>query len=122
MAVKQMSVRIQSGGGVEAGSGPPAMSDLLAVLQALGDPMRLSIVRCLAEGGERPCGSLGLPIAKATLTHHLHILRAAGLILQRDVGTRRMTRLDSEGMEQRFPGLLASVLAAPLPARCSTRS
>ena len=92
--------------------------DLLAVLQALGDPMRLAVVRCLADGGERPCGGLGLAIAKPTLTHHLQVLRAAGLILQREEGTRRMTRLDTEGMERRFPGLLASVLASPASPPC----
>lgn len=89
--------------------------DLIDVLQALGDDIRLAIVRCLAEGGERTCGSLAMPISKSTLTHHLHVLRDAGIISQREEGTRRMTRLNREGLEQRFPGLLASVLAASAP-------
>jgi DNA-binding transcriptional ArsR family regulator len=86
---------------------------VIGVLQALSDPMRLAIVRRLAAGSECACGALGMPISKSTLTHHLHILRAAGVILQREEGTRRMTSLDRDGLERRFPGLLDSVLAAP---------
>jgi DNA-binding transcriptional ArsR family regulator len=97
-------------------AGPPAAPDLIGVLQALGDPMRLAIVRRLAESGERTCGGLAMPISKSTLTHHLHVLRAAGVILQRHEGTCRITSLDRDGMEQRFPGLLDSVLAAPAVA------
>ena len=86
---------------------------VVGVLQALADPMRLAIVRRLASGIECPCGALGLPISKSTLTHHLHVLRAAGIIVQREEGTRRMTSLDREALGRRFPGLLDAILAAP---------
>jgi DNA-binding transcriptional ArsR family regulator len=86
---------------------------VMGVLQALADPVRLAIVRRLAAGSECACGALGVPVSKSTLTHHLHVLRAAGLIVQREDGTRRMTSLDREGMEHRYPGLLGSVLDAP---------
>ncbi|PWU24937.1 MAG: transcriptional regulator [Candidatus Rokuibacteriota bacterium] len=94
-------------------SGPPrgALS-LAAVLAALSDPVRLEIVCRLANGHERSCGSLGLPIAKSTLTHHLKVLREAGVIVQRPVGTSRMTCLRRKDLDARFPGLLDSVLTA----------
>jgi DNA-binding transcriptional ArsR family regulator len=92
---------------------PHLHAGIIGVLQALADPMRLAIVRRLAAGSECACGALGMPISKSTLTHHLHVLRAAGIIVQREEGTRRMTSLDRDGLERRFPGLLESVLAAP---------
>jgi DNA-binding transcriptional ArsR family regulator len=85
---------------------------LASVLAALSDPVRLEIVVTLAGGGERSCGSLGLPIAKSTLTHHLKVLREAGVIVQRPVGTTRLTALRRKDLDARFPGLLDSVLKA----------
>jgi len=92
----------------------PARGDmtLAPVLAALSDPVRLRIVCMLATGPERSCGSFGLPIAKSTLTHHLKVLREAGMIVQRPVGTSRMTCLRKKDLDARFPGLLDSVLAA----------
>ena len=86
---------------------------VVGVLEALADPMRMAIVRRLASGIECPCGLLGLPISKSTLTHHLHVLHAAGIVIKREEGTRRMISLDREGMERRYPGLLDAILAAP---------
>jgi DNA-binding transcriptional ArsR family regulator len=88
---------------------------VVGVLEALADPMRMAIVRRLATGVECPCGWLGLPITKSTLTHHLHVLQAAGIVVKRVDGTRRMVSLDREGMQRRYPGLLDAVLAAPDP-------
>lgn len=94
-------------------SGPARGEMALApVLTALSDPVRLKIVCMLASGCELSCGSFGLPIAKSTLTHHLRVLRDAGVITQRPVGTSRMTCLRREDLDARFPGLLDSVLAA----------
>src|SRR5919109_3527291 len=101
------------GGAARKLGGPPRGDlSLAAVLAALSDPVRLKIVCMLAGGGERPCGSFGLPIAKSTLTHHLKVLRDAGVIGQRPEGTTRMTYLRRKDLEVRFPGLLDSVLAA----------
>jgi DNA-binding transcriptional ArsR family regulator len=94
-------------------SGPPRGDlSLAAVLAALSDPVRLEIVCRLAKGHERSCASLGLPIPKSTLTHHLKVLREAGVIVQRPVGTSRMTCLRRKDLDARFPGLLDSVLTA----------
>jgi DNA-binding transcriptional ArsR family regulator len=103
----------------ETPDSPPLEPGVVGVLQALADPMRLAIVRRLAAGDECPCGALGLPISKSTLSHHLHVLRAAGVVVQRGDGTRRLTSLDREGLDRRFPGLVDALLAAPGPdLRC----
>ncbi len=91
----------------------PATADieLTAVLAALSDPIRLDIVSQLAEAGEeRTCGSFGLPIAKSTATHHFRVLREAGLVASREEGTRKFNRLRRDELDQRFPGLLDSIL------------
>src|SRR5438067_10963940 len=85
--------------------------ELAAVLHALSDPMRLQIVAKLAAaGGERTCNSFDLPIVKSTCTHHFKVLREAGLIHQRVVGTSRVNSLRREDLDARFPGLLEAVL------------
>ncbi len=88
---------------------------LPAILHALSDPVRLRIVSLLAEGGEQTCGSFGLPIAKSTCSHHFRVLREAGVVAQRVDGKCRYNRLRSDELEQRFPGLLDSVLRAQGP-------
>jgi DNA-binding transcriptional ArsR family regulator len=91
----------------------PAEIELPAVLHALSDPVRLQIVTELAGAdAERTCGSLELPVAKSTCTHHFKVLREAGVIRQRQEGTTRLTSLRREDLEARFPGLLATVLRA----------
>jgi DNA-binding transcriptional ArsR family regulator len=94
-------------------SGPArGQMSLAPVLAALSDPVRLEIVCMLATGPERSCGSFGVPIAKSTLAYHLKVLREAGVIVQRPVGTSRMTCLRKKDLDARFPGLLDSVLTA----------
>ena len=89
--------------------------DLPTVLHALSDPMRLRIVAALAEtGGERSCSSFELPIVKSTCTHHFKVLREAGVIRQRVVGTKRVNTLRRRELERRFPGLLDSILRAAI--------
>jgi DNA-binding transcriptional ArsR family regulator len=95
---------------------------IATVLHALSDPQRLRIVKNLAENPQpRRCGEFGLCVTKSTLTHHFRVLREAGLIDQREVGTARLNSLRREDLDARFPGLLDAVLAgageetAPLP-------
>ena len=86
---------------------------LVSVLAAMGDPIRLSIVRTLsAIGGEQAWSKFDLPIAQSTLSHHLKVLRTAGVIQNRQEGTRCFVSLRKKELNQRFPGLLASVLRA----------
>jgi DNA-binding transcriptional ArsR family regulator len=86
--------------------------ELAEVLHALSDPVRLRIVAELAKDGECTCGSFDLPVTKSTGTHHFKVLREAGVIRQRQVGTTRPTSLRREDLEARFPGLLKTILAS----------
>ena len=90
------------------------------VLAALADPLRLEIVRALAEATEpRACGSFDLPVTKSTKTHHFRVLREAGVTLTEARGTARLISLRREDLDARFPGLLDAVLetaAVPLPS------
>ena len=86
--------------------------ELAAVLHALSDPLRLSIVRDLAEAGSCNCGAFAVPVAKSTLSHHLKVLREAGVTLTEPTGTQRVVSLRAEDLNARFPGLLDAVLAA----------
>jgi DNA-binding transcriptional ArsR family regulator len=86
---------------------PDAVS-LTTALAALADPVRLQLVRELAGSAdwERTCGSFDVPVGKAALSYHFGILRAAGLIEQRDAGLKRANRLRRAEFDRRFPGLL----------------
>lgn len=80
------------------------------VLHALSDPVRLEIVRSLDEEDELPCGGVDAPVSKSTLSHHLKVLRDAGITHTRAEGTQRLVSLRVHELEARFPGLLSCVL------------
>ncbi len=85
---------------------------LADVLHALSDPVRLELVRALKSSGELSCGRLGAPVSKSTLSHHLKVLRDAGVTWTRAEGTQRLVSLRVDDLEARFPGLLECVLSA----------
>src|ERR1043165_4550628 len=96
--------------------GHPARDEmeLGAVLSALADPLRRKVIRDLTgepAGTARPCSSFGLPVSKATRTHHFKVLRLAGLVRQVDRGNSRMATLRREDLDARFPGLLTLIAA-----------
>jgi DNA-binding transcriptional ArsR family regulator len=66
---------------------------------ALGDPNRRAIVELLA-GGDRSVQELAdaLPISRPAVSRHLRLLKDAGLVSGRAVGTRRLYRLHDEGI------------------------
>jgi DNA-binding transcriptional ArsR family regulator len=80
------------------------------VLHALSDPLRLSIVAALRKGEERGWGEFDAQVAPSTLSHHMKVLRMAGLIRNRRDGTRCQISLRPD-IEARFPGLLATITA-----------
>lgn len=92
----------------------PDKSDisLECVLYALGDPVRLEIVKRLAAEQELSCAAIDAPVAKSTLSHHFKILREAGVIYCRKQGTQHMNSLRREDLSDRFPGLLDTILKA----------
>jgi DNA-binding transcriptional ArsR family regulator len=67
-------------------------------------------VRSLAGGLETSCGEIGVPVSKSTLSHHLRVLRDAGVTQTRAEGVHRFVSLRMADIDQRFPGLLACVL------------
>jgi DNA-binding transcriptional ArsR family regulator len=67
--------------------------------QALGNPQRRAIVQLLARG-ERSVQDLAdeLPISRPAVSRHLKLLSRAGLVCDEASGTRRMYRLQDEGI------------------------
>ena len=88
----------------------PEQLTLPALLHALSDPVRLQIVRSLQDGAEHSCGALDVPVSKSTLSHHLKVLRDAGLTHTRVDGVQRLVSLRRDDVDARFPGLLSCVL------------
>jgi DNA-binding transcriptional ArsR family regulator len=93
---------------------PPLSSvPLASALHALSDPARLEMVARLAATDGLNCAGIGpcASVPKSTLSHHLSVLRSAGLIETVVVGRERVNTLRRGDFEARFPGLLAAVLA-----------
>ncbi|MEO3876331.1 metalloregulator ArsR/SmtB family transcription factor [Nonomuraea sp. B12E4] len=86
--------------------------DLAAVLYALGDPVRLGLVRLMAADGEVPCSPEHLNVPRSTLSNHWRVLREAGITSTRSEGKARFMRLRRDDLEARFPGVLETILAA----------
>lgn len=82
-------------------------------MYALSDPTRLEIVARLANTGRKmTCGEFDLNRPKSSMSHHFKILRAAGLVETLIEGTEHMNTLRVDEIEQKFPGVLQSVLRA----------
>jgi DNA-binding transcriptional ArsR family regulator len=87
--------------------------ELVDVLHALADPVRLQLVGILdAADGAISCGEIPLPVSKSTGSHHLKVLREAGIVRAHVDGTRRYYSLRRDDLEARFPGLLESITRA----------
>ena len=83
--------------------------DLATIMRTVGDPVRLAIVRELADGREQACSALQarLGIPASTGSYHLRLLREAGVTRTRAEGTTRWISLRGDDLESRFPGLVA---------------
>ena len=68
-------------------------------LTALGDPTRRAIFERLGRG-PLPVGELAkeLPVSRPAVSQHLKVLKDAGLVTDRAVGTRRVYRLNPVGV------------------------
>jgi DNA-binding transcriptional ArsR family regulator len=71
-----------------------------AVLDALGDRTRREIMERLRDG-PLPVGVLAdtLAVGRPAVSQHLKVLKQAGLVTDEAAGTRRMYRLNHEGLE-----------------------
>ncbi|MFE7797144.1 ArsR/SmtB family transcription factor [Nocardia sp. NPDC057440] len=88
--------------------------DLVRVLSALADPVRLELVRALAGVCEPlSCGvdKFDVEITAATLSHHWKVLRDSGVTTTFASGRNRLVELRRDDLAERFPGLLDAVLA-----------
>ncbi len=66
---------------------------------ALGDPTRKAIFELLANRPRAVVELAGeLPISRPAVSQHLRALKQAGLVIDRSVGTRRIYRVDPDGL------------------------
>ncbi len=94
---------------------------LAGVLYALGDPVRLEIVKSLSEQGELSCAALDCEVPKSTMSHHLRVLREAGVLFCRKEGTQHLNSLRQSDLDALFPGLLEVVLRSVGQVSCPLR-
>lgn len=73
---------------------------LVAMLKALGNPIRFGIVKLLAERNECICGEIveATPLAQSTVSQHLKVLKDAGLVAGEIEGPATCYCLDAEGL------------------------
>lgn len=66
---------------------------------ALGDPTRKAIFELLLDH-PRAVGELAseLPVSRPAVSQHLRVLKDAGLVVDRPVGTRRIYRVEPDGL------------------------
>ena len=84
----------------------------LAALRALADPVRLAVVDELARDGACACELRArLELSAPLLSHHLKVLREAGLVRTRKAGRRLEVELDREALA-RLSGSLVREPAA----------
>lgn len=86
---------------------------LAQVLHGFADPARLHMVRTLQELGECQCSVVyaGLGLSKSNASHHFRVLRESGILRRTQRGSQQYAALRATELQDRFPGLLASVLA-----------
>ena len=94
------------------------------VMRALGHPVRLSILRILAEKQQSECCCTDvtecLPLAQSTVSQHIKVLLDAGLVERSPRGTRNCYSLNSARLEALqgafsglFTGLVTDLVAVP---------
>src|SRR5438045_526761 len=109
------------GGELRELPGPAAEDiDLASVMHALADPSRLRTVSALAGSAELCCADLGeLPglvgLAKSTRSHHLRVLREAGVIRTGYDGQRKFVALRRGDLAARVPGAREAVQPGARP-------
>lgn len=86
---------------------------LVDVLRAVADPIRLQIVRLLADGEPHPkmATEWDFGVQKSTLSHHFKALREAGVTLTIVDGRTHAIQLRRAELDARFPGLIDALVA-----------
>jgi DNA-binding transcriptional ArsR family regulator len=83
---------------------------LSTILNALGDPIRLKIMRSLSGQCETTCACCNIDLPKSALSHHFKVLRESGLIHVRIEGKQRYLSIRYEELDKRYPGLLNTII------------
>jgi DNA-binding transcriptional ArsR family regulator len=70
-------------------------------MEALGDRTRRAIFEQLRKG-PRAVGEIAeeLPVSRPAVSQHLRVLKDAGLVKERRNGTRRIYRVDTDGVDE----------------------
>jgi len=78
----------------------PVLAGAAAVFAALGDPTRRAIFERVA-GRPQSVGELagGLPVSRPAVSQHLRVLKDAGLVSDGAAGTRRVYRVNPQGLD-----------------------
>ena len=98
---------------IEQYPSPPIESvELVDVLRALSDPIRLRIVQQLADGSPHSKSSTmwGFDVQKSTLAHHFKTLREAGVTHTIVDGRNHSIQLRRVELDEKFPGLIAALV------------
>lgn len=89
-------------------------AELSRLFKALGDPVRLRLLSLIASHDGAVCVcelTVGFEVSGPTISHHLKVLRDAGLISGERRGTWIYYRADPDALRG-----LADVLAVPQPS------
>ena len=106
---------------------PDGLASLAEQAKALSHPARLAIIEHLAARDTCLCGDLvdALPLAQATVSQHLKVLKAAGLVKGEVDGPRSCYCLDREALARLhetfgvfFRGALAHAQASGPDGEC----
>jgi DNA-binding transcriptional ArsR family regulator len=69
-------------------------------LDALGDPTRRLVFKRLRKGSRSVAEiARGMDVSRPAVSQHLKVLKAAGLVMVRAEGTRRLYAVDTRGIE-----------------------
>jgi ArsR family transcriptional regulator len=99
---------------------PDEADGLAGSLKALADPVRLRLLSLIAahEGGEACVCDIAdaFDLAQPTISHHLKVLRTAGLVTSERRGTWVFYRVDPSALQRLSEALRLVGTAHPVPA------
>jgi DNA-binding transcriptional ArsR family regulator len=102
----------------------PAAADVTVegILHALSDPLRVQIFADIAQANcPQTCSTFlkmsDRDIPKSTLSQHFKVLREAGLVRSERKGVEMHNTPRCQELEERFPGLVSSILRAHIVQR-----
>jgi DNA-binding transcriptional ArsR family regulator len=103
---------------------PRSITEFIPFFKALCNPTRAQIIEFLLSGERCVCEMTGpLDASQPLVSHHLALLRDAGLVRMRSEGTRTYYSIDWERFDGDLEGFLASLkqLRDAPPAPAATR-